>query len=212
MDKNLQTSFVMGLWSRDKKKLFIFSDYTAPNPYPSTTVLNLTASVRACSSNSKRDLKNFEWYGNSLMFSKKDNMQSEYRRRGIHIREAVNYNEYSAISRVATFIKYDAIKIHSRCEDLIRQMNDWTVSDRPLMKADEIDEFGLCRSLSLMASMLFETGKMRPPEKKIQPYSKASQKCQKQLEAVARSGKMEDFLVNSTAPYSSGNNDSWMGI
>lgn len=210
MDRNLETSCIMALWNQDKGKLFVFGDYVSPNPYPQTTIIKLASMLRVYSGGKKRDLKGFEWYGNKLMFSNQRNMQTEYRRRSVHLREGVNYDEFSAISRVATLIKYSAIRIHPQCGDLIRQMQDWTTSNKPISSGQEIDEFGLCRALTLMASMLYDTGRMRRPQKKVDPYSKKGNMYKKQLQDAIRTGKAEEFSLGIST--SEGDKDSWMKI
>jgi len=108
----------------------------------------------------------FEWYGNDELFGTKDEQDSvsdSYMKYQIYINENISYEEMAAIMQTNQLFNKHKIIVHTRCESLNRQLNEWSVDNgKPeslgkRAKYDNAEVLALCN----ISNMLFETKKIK---------------------------------------------------
>jgi phage terminase large subunit len=128
--------------------------------------------------------------GNEPMFSLKgEDLSSKFRKFGINIIENLFYNEISAIENLSSMITQKKILINERCIKTIDQLTKWKM-DKNRYSLDI--EFGLCYSLSYIASDIKRKIQNEVTQNPFEPYT----------------GTREKELRNIGNTYQS--NNSWM--
>lgn len=193
VDDAYQSFILLGMWNRRKHKLYIFDELTLNNSRPEIVITSLCQMLRVVSNDFVRNLKNFEWFGNDIMFNDRagegdlKSAYGKYYKAGAIIRRNAAYNEAGAIGIIERLIFRKGLIIHARCADLPSQMALWFIEGNGPAK-----NFGLCRALCNFASSLYETGRMQPVKVEPKPYSKERTAYNKEIDNLARSG---DFVA-----------------
>ena len=200
---NLETSLLLALWNARDMRLWVFDELSLSTSMPEIVVANASSLISRASGGFIKTTEPFEWYGNSLMFSKTSKAQGAraktgyitgmyeaYNRHNVSIMANRNYDEYGAIALFSRLLTFNALKIHPRCQEFVRQVNTWGVEN------NKPAEFGydMCRAACNMVTILWESGKMVEHEAKLKPYSKQKERAVEMLEKADQSNMLGDYI------------------
>ena len=183
-EKNLKTSIILALWNRDRGKLYIFGEIETPTTQPQQILVKIVNFLRFFSNNKKRTVRDFQWFGNAIMFTKNAaNLQSVYRKYSVYVRENQNFDEFGSIAILSRLMSFKRLLINNKCSE--------------------------CRALCSLVSGIHESGISKPREVTLKPFGKKSQVFQQRVKDAQDRGRMDEFIVNPKDDVGSGK-DSWM--
>lgn len=190
VDKSLKTACLLTLWNAVRGHLYVFYEALFENPRPELVTVILGKAIKKFSNSRYRNLQEFDWIGNELMFKKGENdLKNAYSRYNQAIMPNPLYNDYGSVALLSRLIQRKALYLDERhCVNLAQELNTWTmVENKP--EAGYMSARALCN----LVSMIYETGRMAKP-KPLKPYSKAKMGFNKAFGELVKQGL--DILPN----------------
>lgn len=213
VEKDLQTSILIGNWNQERGKLYVFGEFNMDNPRPEKIMPLILKYMRLYSGDEVKKINRFEWFGNEEMFKSKTNigdMRDIYRKFGVFVRENENFDLNGSILYINRLIFRDKLEVDPVCQDLCLQLQSWTVEN-----GQPVGGYCLCRALLSMISALHETGKTVIEKPKIKPYTLKHNIYNQRIEEMARAGRLHEvnkridkgqFVIDTTEK------DGWLKI
>lgn len=196
VEQDLTSSCIIGLWSRRSGGLYIIDEFVSENPRPELVISGVLAHIRAISNgliSKVEHLKKFVWYGNALMANKggaMGDLVDAYRKMKIQVRAVNNVDEFGSNIRVGLLISRQSLSIHTRAPQLRQQMIEWGIENKRPASGH-----GLCRALSQTVGVLWESGAMQKPERKMGDYSARKTKFKRDIEIAESQGRIPELVV-----------------
>ena len=204
-EADLTTSIVCTLWDGIEGKLWVFEELVAASPRPEIIVPRLQDKLDKLTSPKTRDgftmdPSTFLWVANNTMFglsekarsteSMKDGtanlfMSSEF---SLPLMPNIFNDEAGSIASTGRLFAGQHICIHTRCESIIQDIEEWTVENEKVEKGS-----GLALALCGLANMLFKTHKVDHQKYKLKPYSQAKMHIKEELEKADRDNSLEEY-------------------
>jgi len=172
VEKNLTYSALISLWNSRTKVLWIIAEYQSNNSMASMIVKSLTSILKLVFRDNKDawDLNRYLHFGSPLMFTKATGDVAEgFQKEGLAINQ-VRYDERGSILRIANLFYNKNIIIHARCIDMHDKIISWSMDDNTKNPEPEREGYGICRSLCLTASAIWESGFVKAAPKDRKPY------------------------------------------
>ena len=201
-DEDLVTSLLMALWDGFDGHLYIYDEVIARDPRPENIVPRVVQQMgfHLKDADVRMPLQTFQWYSNPEMCGVTGKTKSAYKNAkdgvdmmwiqqpyGIGLNPNLSMDLYGSISLMASMFAKGMITVHSRCNETVRQLSDWSVEKNG--RPGETNT-GCCMALGNIVSLLHEWGHSRKFLPKLLPYSIQSEQARKTIEKADKEGTM----------------------
>jgi predicted phage terminase large subunit-like protein len=173
LSKDMKLSFLCALWSRTKKKLFIYGELISDSMSLPQVAMKLFKGMKMEYRKNKGIMGNADMFkddtkSTALLLNRE--IQSLEKAKGkkktLHVKEPYMYNRLGSINLVNLMFHRGDIIVHESAEECSRQFSSWYIDkDKPVPT-----EFELCETLCQIVSELNRTEKLNIPVPQPRDY------------------------------------------
>lgn len=197
-EKNLETSCTISQWNSEISQLHCFFEAVFPYPNPEIVIPRLNTAVNFISEGMIKNISEFTFIGNDVLFDKdRQDVCHFYRRAGHWLQPNAKFNAESSIIYLTKILNMKkAFILSPRIKKLKAQINQWSYEKNQPQK----EGFGLVLSLCNTMSFLFETGKIRNDVPRFGEYSPAKMRHNELLDRLLQAGDHDGIAALTSNP------------